>query len=256
MTVPYSISTAWNKNMVKRILENEKYLGTDKYPQLIDADTFRKANALRIEKATSLCTLSADMKIIRNAAYCAECGSRLFRHNDSGLWDCKNKQCFSYEFALTDQMLISAILHMLNTVIANPALLETTGEMCVYKPNSDVTRKENEIGNMMNQQQPDYESIKAELLKLAAQKYDCCELNDHRHLTEQLKKRLIGHDQLYELDMELFEACVQTIRVSHYYTIELELINGIRIQNTTERTDLYDGTGCQCSNYPGKSEGD
>lgn len=28
----------WNKNMVKRIIENEKYLGTDKYPQLIDDD--------------------------------------------------------------------------------------------------------------------------------------------------------------------------------------------------------------------------
>lgn len=39
-----SDSDHWNKNMVKRIIENEKYLGTDKYPQLIDEDIFRQAN--------------------------------------------------------------------------------------------------------------------------------------------------------------------------------------------------------------------
>lgn len=38
-----SDSDHWNKNMVKRIIENEKYLGTDKYPQLIDEDIFRQA---------------------------------------------------------------------------------------------------------------------------------------------------------------------------------------------------------------------
>jgi len=33
-------SEHWNKNMVKRIIENEKYLGTGKYPQIIDEDIF------------------------------------------------------------------------------------------------------------------------------------------------------------------------------------------------------------------------
>ena len=47
-------SDKWNKNMVKRIIENEKYLGTDKYPQIIDDDTFRLANEKRIRKAIIL----------------------------------------------------------------------------------------------------------------------------------------------------------------------------------------------------------
>lgn len=34
-------SDRWNKNMVKRIIENEKYLGIDKYPQIIDEDIFK-----------------------------------------------------------------------------------------------------------------------------------------------------------------------------------------------------------------------
>ena len=40
------VSSAWNKNMVKRILENEKYLGRNGYPAIVDEDTFRRANML------------------------------------------------------------------------------------------------------------------------------------------------------------------------------------------------------------------
>ena len=42
-------SVHWNKNMVKRIIENRKYLGTDKYPQIIDKDTFKIANEKRVK---------------------------------------------------------------------------------------------------------------------------------------------------------------------------------------------------------------
>lgn len=41
MKVPYSEDKIWNKNMVKRVLENEKYLGNETYPQLISEDVFR-----------------------------------------------------------------------------------------------------------------------------------------------------------------------------------------------------------------------
>ena len=64
-----SDSDHWNKNMVKRIIENEKYLGTDKYPQLIDEDIFRQANEKRVRKANSLCTISEDLSEIRKVTY-------------------------------------------------------------------------------------------------------------------------------------------------------------------------------------------
>ena len=45
----------WNKNMVKRILENKRYLGDEKYPQLVDETKFRKANDVKIKRANNLC---------------------------------------------------------------------------------------------------------------------------------------------------------------------------------------------------------
>ena len=35
-------SDYWNKNMVKRIIENEKYLGNDTYPQIIAENIFKQ----------------------------------------------------------------------------------------------------------------------------------------------------------------------------------------------------------------------
>ena len=52
MEVPYSENSSWNKNMVKRIIENDRYLGTEKYPQIIDKETFKLANEKRVRKAT------------------------------------------------------------------------------------------------------------------------------------------------------------------------------------------------------------
>ena len=57
MTVPYNVDKVWNKNMVSRILENEKYTGSDGYPAVIEPEMFRKANEIKQRKAAAcICT--------------------------------------------------------------------------------------------------------------------------------------------------------------------------------------------------------
>ena len=63
---------SWNKNMVKRILENEKYLGNDAYPQIISADIFHRANNKKTIKATNICIVPDELKGIRDITLCAE----------------------------------------------------------------------------------------------------------------------------------------------------------------------------------------
>lgn len=41
----------WNKQMIKRILENERYTGTDGYPAIIQRELFDKVATIRAEKA-------------------------------------------------------------------------------------------------------------------------------------------------------------------------------------------------------------
>ena len=109
------ITFDWNKNMVKRILENEKYLGKDGYPVLIDNETFNHANARKKSKATSVNEISEELKIIRSLTYCTECGHRLSRiggNTQTDKWDCRNIECSRFNYRLTDNMIKDILLHI------------------------------------------------------------------------------------------------------------------------------------------------
>ncbi|MBU5407295.1 recombinase family protein [Ruminococcus sp. MSJ-25] len=246
-----AVSDKWNKNMVKRIIENDKYLGNDTYPQLITEDIFKRANEKRVKKSTTINLISDDLQKIRNRTYCTECGHRLSRIGGNSKyehWDCRNPDCYKLEYRLTDQMIIGAVLTVLNSAIANPSLLESGGEISTYSPTADIVRKQNEINQMTDSSQIDFDRVKAEIFKLAEMKYDCCTYNDSPQKTEKLKELLQGHEQLNSLDIGLFKACVSRIWISHFCTIEVEFINGVHIKNITERNDK-NVHSAECNGY-------
>ena len=243
-------SERWNKNMVKRIIENEKYLGNGKYPQIIDENTFKIANEKRIQKATSVCEISEDLQEIRNLTYCLECGHRLSRIGGNcrcEKWDCRNSDCYRFEYQLTDQMIIGSVLTVLNTAIANPNLLESNSEISAYSQTVDVIRKQNEISQMLDSAQPDFDRIKSEIFRLAQMKYDCCTYNENPQKTAEIKALLENHEQLNTLDIGLFKACISRIWISHFCTIEIEFISGVIIKNITERTEK-NAHSAECNN--------
>ena len=181
--------------MIKRILENEKYLGTEIYPQIISADIFHRANNKKLKKANNLCIVPDELKEIRNMTICAECRKRLFR-NQNGTWTCKTYRCGAFEYTATDQMIISAILNMMNTVIANPSLLEVDAEMSTYTPNGEVIKQSNEISRLMDSPDIEYYRIKIAIMELAELKYSCCTYDDVPQKTALLKETLTERKQL------------------------------------------------------------
>ena len=238
--VPYHDGAKWNKNNVRRILENRKYLGEGGYPQLIDKLTFQTVQEKCKAKATSLCEIADDLQAIRKLTFCKECGHRLFRSGGncrSEKWDCHNKDCSRFLFRLTDGILTSAILNVLNTVNANPTLLDLESTATIYTPTSEIIRQQNEIAHMMDSPQIDTERIKAEIYRLAQMKYDACNFSDTTQKTELLRKILTEHGQMKKLDTDLMTKTVRRITVSHTCVIEVEFINGIVIQNQTERSE-------------------
>lgn len=256
------INTMWNKNMVKRILENEKYLGKNGYLAIIDEDIFRKANAQKKMKTAGCTEISKELKAIRSLTYCAECGHRLSRiggNTRSEKWDCCNPECSRFSHRITDQMLIGVVLNVLNVAIANPGLIHTDAKICAYTPSIEVTRQQNEINRLMDTPNVDFESVKEEICKLAEMKYDCCTYSDKPQKTTQLKGILEGCEQLNTLDIGLLQSCVSRILVSHFCTVEVEFINGVTIKNTIERKMQNDhsakrqGDSCEAADC-GKQE--
>ncbi len=239
------VNNVWNKNMIKRILENEKYLGTEKYPKIISEKFFNQANEKRKSKATSVYTIPEDLQTLRKLTYCAECGHKLSRIGGNSKyerWDCRNPDCCKLEYRLTDQMIIGAVLTVLNTAIANPELLSSDAEISTYIPSIDVTCLQNEIRRMFDSTHFDFERIKSEIFRLAQMKYDCCTYNDKQLKTEHLTNILADKQQLHTIDIGLLKSCVSRILVSHFYTIEVEFINGVTINNITERNEKNDNS--------------
>ena len=240
-------SDKWNKNMVKRIIENEKYLGNDKYPQIIDENIFKQANEKRVRKAAALNLICDDLKEIRRITYCAECGGKLFRKtNGKGreYWNCSNQGCFKFEYRLTDQMIIGAVLTALNSAIANPSLIECESEISAYSPTSDILRQQNDISRMTDSPQVDFEKVKAEIFRLAEIKYERCTYSDKPQKTAKLVTLLKNHNQLNTLDIGLFKSCINKILISRFCTIEVEFINGIKIKNTIRRENDEHSAEC------------
>lgn len=232
-------SERWNKSVVKRIIENDKYLGNETYPQIIADETFRLANEKRIRKSTRLNLIPDDLQEIRKRTYCTECGHRLSRIGGNSKyehWDCRNTDCYRFEYRLTDQMIISAVLNVLNSAIANPSLLDMGGEISKYSPNAEVIRQQNEISRMTDSPQVDFEGVKAQMFMLAEMKYNCCTYDESPQKTQLLKAKL-DCEQLNTLDIGLFKSCVSKIWISHFCTIEAEFINGVKIKNITERSE-------------------
>lgn len=53
MQIPYNANkTAWNKNMVSRVLKNRKYVGENGYPQMVTGKEFEQAAQIRMERTT------------------------------------------------------------------------------------------------------------------------------------------------------------------------------------------------------------
>ena len=253
-----AVSDKWNKNMVKRIIENDKYLGNDTYPQLITDDIFKRANEKRVKKATTLDLIPDDLQEIRKCTYCTECGHKLSRIGGNSKyekWDCRNPDCYKLEFRLTDQMIIGAVLNVLNSAIVNPSLLESGGEISTYSPTADIVRKQNEINHMTDSPQVDFDRVKAEIFRLAEMKYDCCTYNESPQKTEELIALLQNNEQLNTLDIGLFKSCVSKIWISHFCAIEVELINGVRINNITERVNKNEHSA-ECNDNSCKSADD
>ena len=144
--IPYNgIDFVWNKNMIKRILENEKYLGRNGYPAIIDENMFCRANMRKKIKSTTVVEISEELQAIRSLTYCAECGHRISRiggNTHSEKWDCRNPECSRFSHRITDQMLIGIIVAVLNTVIANPNLLDADAEISRYTPSIEITRQQ------------------------------------------------------------------------------------------------------------------
>lgn len=234
--IPYhETSLTWNKNMVKRILENARYTGSDNFYPLISEEIFASANEKKQRKSVNLQPVSEEIAVLKAMCICAECGSKISRITGKyEKWDCRNPQCNRFDYRMTDQMLTAAVLQIWNTVQANPSLLDVQENDETYRPTSETLTQENEVNRLIDSGSP--ETAKAEIFRLASMKYACCAYDDKPQKTAKLRQILESANQMNTLNIGLLQSTVSRIAISPFCAVTLIFKNGVTIKQTLERS--------------------
>ena len=77
--VYYQDKTTWSKQAIRRILENNHYLGDDDYPQIVDKQSFYKANEMRLSRGGEREKDTDEISYLKKHTVCDCCGKNFSR---------------------------------------------------------------------------------------------------------------------------------------------------------------------------------
>ena len=216
----------WNSSRIKRIIDDERYLGNEIYPKLIDKELFDRANNMkRINTKNTVGIITPDIKPFIYSVRCGECGSplphitdRKSKHPET--WKCKICNNCSH---ITVKQLISEVIDILNNLIADPNLIEnqisTTNQYSL-----DIVRMENDIQRKLGQIDVDSKELENIILKCASQKYTSNSTT--LHITERLKTELQKTSSLSAFSIDLYDRIATSTLMGKDEAVSLMLKNG------------------------------
>lgn len=217
----------WNKARVKRIIDDERYVGNEDYPQIIDNDVAQKANELKESKNKQKgidrrkLIYQLDTPVV-----CPHCGSIMRRYNEPRIsiherWRCQSHSCKTV-IGISDETMIKEIINLLNTIIDQPNIIKPSGEQ--DSVSTDVLRIQNEINRMLENRHEKKDEIRAEIIRSASVKYDC--LNTKKYKEQRLKDIFTYQQPVSDFPMELFKQTVSAISFESDNTVTIILLNG------------------------------
>jgi site-specific DNA recombinase len=219
----------WNKNRIKRIIEDIRYLGNTTYPPITDTDMHHMALLQKDSSNTQKNTNRADgFYQIKTPIICDCCNSEMERIHDircknTELHRCTNPYC-AIKVKIPDLELMNSIRQKLNVLIDDPALAEQEFKVSFSDPSIEVKRLDNEIGRLLDNSSFDKEQLKKSILECAAKKYE--DIKSARHIWNTLKADFEKSSPLSKFNYELFEKTVSQIRLSPSENVYLVLKNG------------------------------
>ena len=195
--VLYDEDKSWNKNMVARILEDDRYIGKEEFPALITAEQFHAAQKRRKEMRPAYKQTSAQ-KTLRRL-----CG------------------------APPSERVEKIVTGLLNELIRCPDRVQPVASQVV---GAACGKTREELTSALERQPIDEDNARALLLQLTAEQYDA--IGNTEYETVRLRRLLTGRKPMPELDAELLQSAVSKVRVtSNCVTVTLK--NG----QTIERRD-------------------
>ena len=198
MTVPYNVDKVlWNKNMVSRMLENERYTGADGYPPIIEPEVFRRANEIKQRKAAACICTDEKKKYLHSL--------------------------ISGGSSLTESEVEGLLVSVINKLIAKPELAAPDKSQ-EYAPTSEIADMEQRLADLMQDMTADIDKITKLITDIAAAKYEQCPY-DNRDRTMKIIDMLTHREPLDILDIEFAKQIVRAVHINKGIAT-VELVNG------------------------------
>lgn len=237
---------SWNHGSIGKILENNKYLGDEFYPQMISMEIFEQVQKRRKERCDQL-----GRSIQPNSANhqypftgklrCGECGEvyrKYIEHcgkpSEKSFWKCKryiykNRVCCRCGF-ITDEQLEKAFLEAVNRIIARIQILDRKPKKESIPNNPEFNKLDKRIKELEAEGRYSSKELPALIYKRAQAYYKTAGIDDANYNTEKMKQAFSGRQPLAEFDEDLFRTVINQITVYADHRLVFEFINGLTME--------------------------
>jgi hypothetical protein len=226
---------AWNKNKIKRILEDSRYTCNDDCTAIVSESDYLEVQGM-IARKNTVCRTNAFRP--QCSVVCGQCGSAMKRiHHQkwkvNEAWRCANPEC-RHRVAISDMEFESSLTAIMNILIKNPdiAYPETDRGICHPPDTPETMRVAGEIDNMIGAVDFDKERVKKLIFSLAAEKYKA--IDNTGPITGMIRAEFEKADPLFSFNKELFYKTTQIIRFDNSGELFVVLKNGKSIRRRNQ----------------------
>ena len=222
--IPYVPGKPWNKNMVARVLQDERYLGSSAYPQIVTPESFQRAKAAKPDvSGTADC---AEIKDIRILARCGLCYGPM-RRERKDRWHCP--QCMDSPASIKDNHLILCVDRLLRGLIEQPETVPPSP--AVSADDEAIQRAQDDFTQELDKPEFDESAATAKALSLAAAKFNALGSEDYE--TMRIRYILASAEQHDRLNIVLLRQIASAILIYPTGAVSLKLKNS----QIVERSD-------------------
>lgn len=216
----------WDKARVKRLLDNDKYIGNGEFPPIIKGKDFRMAHQMKENANTNRQPVDEEIKLFKGLTHCHHCAGPMVRRMDSRMghpvtWKCP--RC-DYFLPLPDEEFKRRVF-LLQKKLADKPLLAEKEEEAISVTSMEARRLTNEIFRKLDSGDFNEGELVNLALQCAAENYQT--INSAQHITDRLTATLLHAGPLSAFDRELFQRTVLEIHLTRKGEILLKLQNGM-----------------------------
>ena len=213
-------SNGWNKGMIARILDDNRYWNQNGFPSIIAEETARKVIQQKQEKSIP----KSQLNFLKGKVICSGCGAALHRDSRSlpkVFWNCKD--CGASFGPFTDAGFYQIILEKFQSLYQNPESIETEQIPDNSLP-MKVVRLTNEIDRSLDEREIDPERVLSLIFECAAERYNYYQISGSEPETMKIRELLENLDG-DKFNPRLFSQIVEQVIPQPDGSVKFRLVN-------------------------------